>query len=89
MKDKIEETITFHFEEREYYGADWAEYAADAIIKALPDYEAQQARITELEAALIRLRSVVWPAPSEDSERYREEYEACEVADAALKGEET
>jgi hypothetical protein len=37
MRDKIEETITFHFEERVFYGACWVEDAADAIIKALPD----------------------------------------------------
>jgi hypothetical protein len=45
-----------------------------------------QARIAELEAALSQLRSVVSPFPSEDTERYREEYYACERADAALKG---
>jgi hypothetical protein len=45
-----------------------------------------QERISELEAALSQLRSVVSPFPSEDTERYREEYYACERADAALKG---
>jgi hypothetical protein len=44
-----------------------------------------QARIAELTEAIIRLRGFVSPFPSENTERYREEYEACEMADAALK----
>ena len=43
------------------------------------------ARIEELTEVVTRLRCCVSPFPSEDTERYREEYEACEMADVALK----
>jgi hypothetical protein len=48
MRDKIAEIV---WANRQTNDLD-ADYIADAIIKALPDHEAQQARITELEAAL-------------------------------------
>ena len=52
MRDKIASTISKNItlEDGVFVGGFFD--AADAIIKALPDYDVQQARITELEAAL-------------------------------------
>jgi hypothetical protein len=51
IRDKIDETITFYLAERDHYGVSFVEELADAIVAALPDYDAQ-ARIKELELAL-------------------------------------
>ena len=52
MRDKIASTISKNItlEDGVFVGGFFD--AADAIIKALPDYDAQQARITELEVVL-------------------------------------
>jgi hypothetical protein len=52
MRDKIASTISKNItlEDGVFVGGFFD--AADAIIKALPDYDAQQARITELEEVL-------------------------------------
>ena len=67
LRDKIEETITFYYADRDFYDACWVENAADAIITELPDYDAQQARIEELEATL---RSIL-QIPNSDAARVR------------------
>jgi hypothetical protein len=52
MRDKIAqvlcETPTGHYGKQ-----------ADAIIAALPDYDAQQARIAEIEAAILNARAMI------------------------------
>jgi hypothetical protein len=84
MRDKIAqvlcETPTVHYGKQ-----------ADAIIAALPDYDAQQARIAELEAALRRVLPYV-STSREDAERACMERQDSPIADAvslahaALKG---
>jgi hypothetical protein len=91
MRDKIEETITFYLAERDFYGVCWVEDAADAIITALPDYDAQQARIAELEAALIGVLPYVSTSREDAECACMERFDrpignAVSITRAALKG---
>ena len=53
MRDKIAKIIMGNRKAYNFEGASKADIElADVIIKALPDYDAQEARIKELEAAL-------------------------------------
>jgi hypothetical protein len=57
----------------------------DAVAYATQKFTHQGAQIANLTEAVTRLRCCVSPFPSDDTERYREEYEACEMADEILK----
>ena len=68
---------------------------ADAIIAALPDYEAQQTRITELEAVLLRAEDtikkswvIIYPDMEEEFNMDGSWHVVQDIR-AALKGEET
>tara|TARA_R110000824_G_scaffold15769_1_gene66231 strand:- start:95 stop:289 length:195 start_codon:yes stop_codon:yes gene_type:complete len=43
-----------------------------------------RAEVARLRAAVEMLRNLVWPHPSEDTEKYREQIEACDFADEVL-----
>jgi hypothetical protein len=53
-------------------------------MNTITELRAANRRIEELEAALIGMRRLVTPMANAVTERYRDEYEACVVADAAL-----
>jgi hypothetical protein len=91
MRDKIAEVIREGEE-----GALLLSYEAmaDAIIKALPDYEAQQARIKELKAALVECRDEIdsyirneYPHDNPVQERYRQRDFESNPARITLKGD--
>jgi hypothetical protein len=80
MRDKIVSILAPRF-----CGTYCALGAADAIIKALPDYDAQQARIKELERELSHCIYEI----ERDGSRKSSMVRRAAFAREALKGEET
>ena len=78
MREKIAEIINEGELLLSYHGI------ADAIIAALPDYDAQQKRITELER---ELRHCIYELDRDDSRKPHRVRRAA-LARAVLKGEE-
>ena len=91
MRDKISEIITDTIS-----GGRDQRIAAVAILAALPDYDAQEARIKELEAALLTVRNdaiqdaIGCCCPHVDDDQMDAQAKTqCADAIAALKGEKT
>lgn len=55
-----------------------------AIQQLAGETDVLRAEVARLREALEMLRNLVWPHPSEDTERYREQVEACDFADEVL-----